>query len=894
MKTQAEALGIDSRRVAAMQRLSGLLSLAVAGLGVLVLVGWTLELTVLEGLPWATATMKPNTALLFVALGLALYLFRDEAPRRLRDACVWLIATIGALTLLEYVVNQSFGIDDLLRLQGWGPNPPRMALTTALCFVLFATALLGAGTKTRRASDLAVLIAGGISFVSVAGYLYGAPALHRSGSYGSVAMHTAFGFIASTLAFVTARPATGMTAALASSTSAGTVLRRTLPLVLLVPLLLGWVSLSGERAGWYDSAFGTAVVIAASSGLLGAALALVSGSLHRSELGLRRAEAAIAQSEQRLRQLVEGSPYSIAMFDRELRYVFASGRWLTDYGLDLTREQIRGRSHYELFPNIPEHWKELNRRCLVGETIKSDAEPFVRRDGVAAWVRRELKPWHDEHGLTNGIVVFSKDVSEQKRADLQLRRASEQFRLALEAAPAGMLLVDEGGSIRLVNMQIEQLFGYRREELLGRPIETLVPQRVRAKHAQLRHAYFTAPASRVMGSGRELRGLRKDGTEVPIEIAFNPLQTPDGLFVLSSVVDISERKEIERQRAELLMQRLAAERHTERSRFFELSLDLVCIANTSGYFVQLNPAFQEVLGYSVDEMLRVPFLDFVHPEDVPATRAELAKLAHHAATFDFTNRCRCKDGSYRWLQWRCIPDADGVLYAIARDVTGARALVDALQSKQLALTASLRERDVLLQEIHHRVKNNLQIIASLINMQARQLSNEQARGALAECRARVVAMGLIHEKLYQSKDYSRVPFSQYARGLAASIFAATGTFRAPVRLDLDLEEVSLQVDKAIPCGLILNELITNASKHAFPGDRTGTVRVALHTLGDQQISLSVADDGVGLPEAFEPSQSSSLGMQLVATLVAQLNGQLEITGTPGAQFKVTFSTASAA
>jgi PAS domain S-box-containing protein len=392
-----------------------------------------------------------------------------------------------------------------------------------------------------------------------------------------------------------------------------------------------------------------------------------------------------------------------------------------------------------------------------------------------------------------------------------------------------------------------------------------------------------------MGVGRDLYGRHKDGSQIPLEIALNPLRTPDGNFVLSSVVDITERKAVEQQRAELLVQQLAADLHSERSRFFELSFDLVCIANTAGNFVQLNPAFSAVLGYSLDELLAAPFLDFVHPEDAAATRRETEKLSQGMPTLDFTNRYRCKDGSYRWLHWRSVPDENGMLYAIARDVTDTRKLLESLEFKQAALTASLLERDVLLQEVHHRVKNNLQIVASLINLQARQVTAD-ARGALEECRTRVLAMALIHEKLYQSKDYSRVPFSTYARSLAQNVFHATGLSPSSVELDLNIEELSLPVDKAIPCGLILNELITNASKHAFPGGRSGTVHIELGTTADRLVRLSVTDDGVGLPPNFELDRSGSLGMRLISTLVEQLKGRLQFEPSKGAAFTVTFAT----
>lgn len=352
----------------------------------------------------------------------------------------------------------------------------------------------------------------------------------------------------------------------------------------------------------------------------------------------------------------------------------------------------------------------------------------------------------------------------------------ELLALALDAGPAGMLMVDDRGRIVLVNVQLEKLFGYSRQELLGRPVETLVPERFRVRHPELRAAFQAEPQLRAMGAGRHLYGLRKDGSEVPIEIGLNPLRTPLGSFVLSSVVDITERKRAEREREELLEQ-----------------------------LQQLNAALEE-----------------------------------------------------------------------------------RVRQRTAALTATLGEREVLLQEIHHRVKNNLYVIVSLMEMQARSLGDGEGRVALEECRGRVHAIALIHEKLYQAKNYADVPFADYLRGLANDILHATGVSPAVVDLRLAVADVAITVEKAIPCALILNELITNALKHAFPGGRRGTITVNLEAVGVGRLRLVVADDGVGLPVGLNVPSAKSLGLRLVATLAQQLDADLALGNDAGTSIALTF------
>ena len=215
-------------------------------------------------------------------------------------------------------------------------------------------------------------------------------------------------------------------------------------------------------------------------------------------------------------------------------------------------------------------------------------------------------------------------------------------------------------------------------------------------------------------------------------------------------------------------------------------------------------------------------------------------------------------------------------------------LEERVRARTSELTASLKERDVLLQEVHHRVKNNLQVISSLINMQMRRLEAGTSRDALEACQTRVQTIALIHQTLYQARDYARVPFSEYAQSLASNVFHATGVSPTKVSLDLAIGDVALPVDKAIPCGLLLNELITNALKHAFNDGRSGTIRVAFERIEGGRLRLTVSDDGVGLPPGYDVRNSESLGLQLVSTLSDQLDAELEIDGRGGATFQLTF------
>jgi len=207
----------------------------------------------------------------------------------------------------------------------------------------------------------------------------------------------------------------------------------------------------------------------------------------------------------------------------------------------------------------------------------------------------------------------------------------------------------------------------------------------------------------------------------------------------------------------------------------------------------------------------------------------------------------------------------------------------ALQRRQAEedLTRSLKEKEILLGEIHHRVKNNIQIMSSLLRLQTADLKDAAWQERIQEYQNRIRSMALIHEKLYRAQDFSRIDFKEYTQNLVRHLIQSYGLDSQSIRLDLELENVFLDIDKAVPLGLIINELVTNAIKYAFPGNRMGEIRVALRSLEGGRFSLTVADTGVGLPAELDLLRPETLGLQLVHDLTAQLGGELEIEGIAG-------------
>ncbi len=219
------------------------------------------------------------------------------------------------------------------------------------------------------------------------------------------------------------------------------------------------------------------------------------------------------------------------------------------------------------------------------------------------------------------------------------------------------------------------------------------------------------------------------------------------------------------------------------------------------------------------------------------------------------------------------------------------AFLDITERKQTEarVEATLREKEVLLREIHHRVKNNLQIISSLLNLQAGFIQDDQARKVYKESQDRVRSMALLHAILYQSRNLAAIDFAQYVRRLTLHLLHSYAAAARGIRVNIDVHPVQFGMETAIPCGLIINELVSNALQHAFPENRGGEIKIDLHPNADSTYTLRVGDDGVGLPATIDLQNPESLGLQLVSTLSGQLEGEMQMHRNGGTAFQITFS-----
>ncbi|MFP4642546.1 MAG: sensor histidine kinase [Dehalococcoidia bacterium] len=455
------------------------------------------------------------------------------------------------------------------------------------------------------------------------------------------------------------------------------------------------------------------------------------------------------------------------------------------------------------------------------------------------------------------------------------------YQLIAEKSYAGIYIFQDG-QFQWVNQALADMSGYSRDELVDMDFLSLL-------HPDYREIVRGATEQALRGdlsglpSELEIQFLRKDG-----ETRWAKIMPALGMYkgrpaIVGNVVDTTDRKGAEQ----------ALEESEAKYRLLSEDLrDVIFVEDMTLTPTYINSAAERLFGYSVQELMHLEKSRYMMTESYNKSLAFFQKyvsVAQSDPTFDepplMENEYVRKDGSTFWgeLKVRFLRDAAGNLVGsqgILRDITERK------QAEQ-QLRDSLNEKETLLREIHHRVKNNLQIVSSLLRRQGRQTQDETLRQMLKESENRVLSMSLIHEKLYHSENLAAINFREFIRSVSHSLFRSYGA--ANVALKPDIEDLQLPIHTAIPCGMMVNELVSNALKHAFLEGQRGEIAIALHRIGDSEVELVVRDNGVGMPEDIDIWNTETLGMDLVTMLAEkQLHGKLELDRSQGTEFRIRF------
>lgn len=417
------------------------------------------------------------------------------------------------------------------------------------------------------------------------------------------------------------------------------------------------------------------------------------------------------------------------------------------------------------------------------------------------------------------------------------------------------LILDEEGRILGLDAKAERLLGLRTKEAVGLLASSLLGKIPLEGERTLSHV------------------PREESTEFSVWITRANVTLGGKAH---SVVSLHERDLMGGRRTELRYQHLV-----------EQIPAVVFTAALDGglYDIYVSPQVENLLGYSQREWMADPVLWYerLHPDDRRKLDEEFARGCLTGGPFRADCRFLTRDNKIVWVhgEARLIKDTRGtplLLQGVAFDITETK------RAEEVA-RASLREKETLLKEIHHRVKNNLQVTSSLLRLQAERVQDEAAKRALRESQGRIRTMALVHELLYRSKDLSSVDLGEYIRDLTRQLLRSHAVEPSIVRVESKLAPVPLPIDIAVPCGLILNELVSNALKHAFPGGRHGTIYIELQP-GEAFNDLVVRDDGVGMPTDVDFSKALTLGMQLIRTLADQIDGKLVMRTNGGTEVRI--------
>lgn len=504
-------------------------------------------------------------------------------------------------------------------------------------------------------------------------------------------------------------------------------------------------------------------------------------------------------------------------------------------------------------------WKD---NTLIGEdylTSPSGAEVYLV--GVASVL-------YDSKGNIAGAIESLRDITERKLAE----EKNLQLAAIVESSDDAIFSVTLDGVIESWNRGAEKIYSYIEKEIIGKSIFSLVPPErqeevpmVLEKIKRGEHIDHFESVS-----------LRKDGRPINVSLTISPIFDACGRVIGSSTIarDITEHKlaeealRLEKSNLEMVTQNMGAG---------------LAIISRDYHTIWANGVIQDTFGDCRGKVCHVAYNQLDEICSGCGVR-EVFENGVEKAVHDQPGKD--SNGKTIWSQIIATPIKDST-----GEITAALELVVPIterKSYEERLEASVQEKEVLLREIHHRVKNNLQVISSLLKLQADYAKNEPAGVALQQSQNRIKAMALVHEELYGAKDLAKIDLELYIRSLTRYLIRSYGVERR-IELKLDTEKVFLGLDRSIPFGLIINEIVTNCIKHAFPGGKEGEISITLHS-EKGKTKLAISDNGIGISESLDMQNPKSFGLALVYSLVRQLKGTIEINSNDGTEIKIAFST----
>lgn len=591
----------------------------------------------------------------------------------------------------------------------------------------------------------------------------------------------------------------------------------------------------------------------------------------------KSAEMALRESETRYRALFEASLDAICMTDPNGILTDANPAMTELVGYEL--DELTGSKVSNLF-----HSQDDYSRFMVHvrkrKFIRNRDVLIIHKNGTTVECLITATARYGINGEVIGYQAIIHDITELKKVQNALVDSEMKFRAIADYAHNLEIWFGTDGKILWVNNVAEKMTGYTQEEALSS--DDVLQRVVHIDHFNyINHIFHDALSNQTTGNDVPFLFVRKDGSTAWFATSWRPIYDHKGVYIgiRVSLRDITDSKKTEDDLADSEKRF----RHVVEAVPFP-----VMIFDKRGNTSYINPVFSQTLGFTdADIVSHARWLTLAFPSDEEInngrSRWKEAVNGIRGKPIEYANiRIRRSDGELRTLYSTYIPiDEENIMF-VAEDIT--RRVIAEEEVRE-----SLREKDVLLREIHHRVKNNMQVISSLLMLQGERIRDTEYYSVFQESINRIHSMAIIHEMLYQTKNFSRIDAHDYFLNISSNIRSMYLQVAPSVEINVDVENITLEIDFAIPCGLIVNELISNALKYAFGETGKGTITVSMKETAIESFILTVTDDGAGIPEDFKWRETSSLGLRIVRLLAErQLHGSIEKLDIDGTGFVISF------
>lgn len=564
-----------------------------------------------------------------------------------------------------------------------------------------------------------------------------------------------------------------------------------------------------------------------------------------------------------LRLIIDNIPQKIFWKDRNSVYLGCNRSFADVTGFADT-DSIIGKTDFDLpiTTHQSELYREWDRWVMEYDRSRHHMIEKIIYDGKEIYTDSCRIPLHNPEGEVIGVLVTYDDITDKRQLEENLKLT--QF--TLDKLGDSVFLIDKFTNFFYTNEAATSNLGYSPAEFKTMQVKNINPLWEKDENKKWQEITTTLNHKKQMTI--ESYHRHKNGTLIPVEINIYPFHYGEKFYYCAIAKDISEKKK---------NQQILEESEARYRLMANNVTDIISRHSLDGMYLYVSPSVKALLDYQPSELINTFAQNLIYQDDIPQFNQYYQMMIDRNKSITYSYRILHKQGDYIWVETISKPVIDDSSKKIIEIISVTRD-ISRRKEAELKLKKSLEEKEILLKEIHHRVKNNLYIISGLLNLQATYFEDKAIIKAFQNSQNRIQSMAMIHEKLYQSDNFSRLNFSDYLRQLIETLFNSCNPYPQTVKysLSLDEEPININVENAVPCGLIVNEILTNSFKHAFNQTHQGEIIVKLYRAKNQTIHLIISDNGQGSNQGQAWRYNRSLGVRLINILTEQLDAQLTI------------------